>query len=89
MSEQRTRLQVYVQPRASKTEVVGRHGEAIKIRLAAPPVDNAANVELIDFLARQLGIAKRQIRIVAGLTGRRKTLEFDGIDADALARALS
>jgi uncharacterized protein (TIGR00251 family) len=89
MSDQRTRINVYVQPRASKTEVAGLHGEAIKIRLAAPPVDNAANVELIDFLARHLGIAKRQIRIVAGLTGRRKILEFDGISADALARALS
>ena len=52
------RISVYVQPRASKTEVAGMHGDAWKIRVAAPPVDNAANAELIEFIALKLDIAK-------------------------------
>ena len=68
------RFDVYIQPRASKTEVAGTHGEAIKIRIAAPPVENAANRALIGFVAQQLGVAKSCVRIVAGSTGRRKVL---------------
>ena len=49
------RLIVHVQPRAKRSEVVGRHGDAIKVRLAAPPVDGAANEELVRFLAEALG----------------------------------
>jgi uncharacterized protein len=73
------RFEVHVQPRAAKTAVAGLHDGRIKIRLAAPPVDGAANAELIDFLASQLDLAKSKIRIVAGLKGRRKTIEVDEI----------
>jgi uncharacterized protein (TIGR00251 family) len=71
------RLSVYVQPRASKTEIAGMHDGCIKIRLAAPPVDGAANTALTEFIAARLGIAKARVRIVSGLTGRRKIVEID------------
>jgi uncharacterized protein len=83
------RISVYVQPRASKTGVVGMHGDAWKIRVAAPPVDNAANAELIEFLASRLGVPKRSVRIAAGETGRRKIVEIDGVSLEAVAAALT
>lgn len=83
-----SRINVYVQPRASKTVVVGMHDGAVKIRLAAPPVDGAANAALVEFIADQLGIAKSRVRITAGLTSRRKTVEVEGVTAARLAEAL-
>ena len=82
------RLHVYIQPRASKTELAGMHDGVIKIRIAAPPVDNAANRALIDFVAERLGIAKRSVRVVSGDTSRRKVLEVDGVTAELVAAAL-
>ena len=82
------RLEVYIQPRASKTELAGMHGGAIKIRIAAPPVDNAANHALIDFLAQRLDVAKSRVRIISGSTSRKKVLEVDGITTDVLAAKL-
>lgn len=87
MSELPVRVAVYVQPRASKTGVAGMHGTQIKIRIAAAPVDNAANVALIEFVANRLGIAKRQVRVAEGLTSRRKTLEIDGVGDERIAAA--
>jgi uncharacterized protein YggU (UPF0235/DUF167 family) len=63
-----TRFEVYVQPRASKTELAGTHGGAIKIRISAPALDNAANIALIEFVAAQLGVAKRCVRVAEGVT---------------------
>jgi uncharacterized protein len=83
-----TRLEVYIQPRASKSEVAGMHDGVIKIRIAAPAVENAANVALVAFVADQLGIAKRSVRIVLGGTSRRKVLEIDGMTDDAIAEKL-
>jgi hypothetical protein len=82
------RLEVYIQPRASKTALAGMHDGLIKIRIAAPAVENAANRALIDFLAQRLGIAKRCVRIVSGSASRRKVLEIDGVTADVIAAAL-
>jgi uncharacterized protein (TIGR00251 family) len=73
------RISVHVQPRASKTEIVGLHGTALKVRLHSPPVDGAANDELVAFLARSLGVAKRDVRVVAGQSSRGKTVEIDGV----------
>lgn len=81
-------LVVHVQPRARRSEVAGRHGDAVKIRLAAPPVDGAANEELVRFLAEQLGVPRSAVRIAHGLTGRRKTVVVEGLTADALTHAL-
>lgn len=75
-----TRIDIYVQPRASKSEIAGLHDGRIKIRLAAAPVDGAANAELVSFVAQRLGIAKSKVRVVAGESSRRKVLEVDGVD---------
>ena len=73
------RFDVMVQPRASRTEIAGPHGDAIKVRLAAPPVEGAANKELIAFLAKRLGVPKSAVRIVKGTHGRHKVVEVEGI----------
>lgn len=79
-SANRFRLPVHVQPRASKTEIVGSYGDGIKVRLAAPPVDGAANQALIDLLAESLRVPRRSIRIVQGASGRRKVVEVEDGD---------
>lgn len=82
-------LTLHVQPGAKKTEVVGLHGEALKIRLAAPPVDGKANEALLAFLAAQLGVAKAAATLVSGQTSRAKRVRLAGIDAESVARALA
>lgn len=79
------RFAVHVQPRASRTELAGLHGSALKVRVAAPPVDDAANLALIAFLAKCLGVAQRSVRIVAGKTSRTKVLEVDGVTPEQVA----
>ena len=64
------------------------HGDALKIRLTAPPVDNAANAALIDFIAAKLGIPKSSVRVAAGATGRRKIVEITGVTPAAVTAAL-
>lgn len=73
------RFRVQVQPRASKNEIVGKHGDALKIRVTAPPVDSAANEALIALLAEKLGVARQNVRIVAGATSRAKLVEVAGV----------
>ena len=75
------RFDVHLQPRASRSEIVGEHGGALRVRVAAPPVDGAANEALVDLLARALGVPRRDVRIVGGATSRRKVVEVDGVDA--------
>ncbi|PYP15821.1 MAG: hypothetical protein DMD54_11460 [Gemmatimonadetes bacterium] len=82
------RLVLHVVPRAATTAVAGRHGDAIKIRIAAPPVDGAANDELVRFLAQRLGIPRSAIRITAGESARRKTVSIGGIATAAAIRLL-
>jgi uncharacterized protein (TIGR00251 family) len=84
-----SRISVYVQPRASKTMVAGMHDGCVKVRLAAPPVDGAANAALIEFVADALKVAKSRVRIVSGQTSRRKVVEVDGVSAEQLSAALS
>jgi uncharacterized protein len=75
----RVRFSVRVQPRASRSEVVGVHGDALKIRLSAPPVDGAANSALVEFLADVFAVARRDVRILAGEASRSKIVEIEGI----------
>lgn len=82
------RLQVQVQPRASRTEVAGPHGGALRIRLAAPPVDGEANAELVAFLAKRLHVPRAAVTIVRGGTGRRKVVEVAGVGVAEAAAAL-
>jgi len=67
-------FKVYIQPRASKNSISGVFGDALKIRLTAPPVDNAANKLCLKFLAKKLHIPANSIEIISGHTGRNKTL---------------
>jgi uncharacterized protein (TIGR00251 family) len=85
---QSVRINIYVQPRAAKTAIAGTHDGCIKVRLAAPPVDGAANLALIEFVAERLGIAKSRVRLVAGASSRRKVLEIEGVEEAAVAAAL-
>ena len=72
-------LDLHVQPGARTSEFAGQHGERIKVRLAARAVDGKANEALIEFLAAHYGVAKRDVRIVAGLKSRRKRVEISGL----------
>lgn len=65
-------FKVFVQPRSSKNMIVGLHDDALKIKLTAPPVDNAANKMTIKFLAKSLGVSNSLIEIIAGHTSRTK-----------------
>jgi uncharacterized protein (TIGR00251 family) len=65
-------FKIFVQPRSAKNAIVGLHGEAIKLKLTAPPVDNAANSMCVKFLAKSLGVSKSQVEIIAGHTSRTK-----------------
>lgn len=81
-------LQVRVQPRASKNELVGWQEGALKIRLTAPPVDGAANAALIAFLAEVLVVRRGDIRVVSGETARLKRLEIASLEPAELAARL-
>jgi hypothetical protein len=78
-----------VSPGAKRSKVVGRHGEAWKIRVAAPPLDGRANLSLETFLATVLEVGRDQLRIVTGASGRDKIVEVDGRDADEVDRLLA
>ena len=82
-------LEILVQPRASRTRVIGEHDGRLKIQLAAPPVDGEANAALVDFLAHELGARRSDVTIERGDTGRRKTVRVAGLTAAAVRTALS
>ncbi len=81
-------LEVLVQPRASRTRVVGEHDGRLKIQLAAPPVDGEANAALLAFLAGALGVRRAEVALLAGESGRRKRVRVAGVTAAQAARAL-
>lgn len=81
-------LTLHIQPGAKKTEVAGEHGEALKIRLSAPPVDGKANDCLIAFLGERLGIAKSRLELISGTSSRAKRIRVTGIGIDAVAAGL-
>ncbi|NJD26084.1 MAG: YggU family protein [Betaproteobacteria bacterium] len=74
----RITLTLHIQPGAKKTECAGLHGDALKIRLAAPPVDGKANAALVDFIATTLGLPKSAVTLKSGQTSRRKVVEVVG-----------
>jgi uncharacterized protein (TIGR00251 family) len=82
-----------VQPRASRTAIAGtiatgEGGEAVKLAITAPPVDGKANQAVIEFLARLFGVAKSNIAIVSGETGRNKVIAVRGRSAQQVRQAL-
>ena len=81
-------LTLHIQPGAKKTEVAGVYGDALKIRLAAPPVDGKANAALISFVAERLALSKSAVTLKSGQTSRRKVLEVSAAPVDAAQRLL-
>lgn len=69
---------MHVQPGASRSAFAGMHGDRVKIRLAAPPVEGKANAALIEFLAAHYGVPRRNVVIVSGLKSRRKKVSIAG-----------
>ena len=82
-------LQLWVQPGAKKTEIVGEYNGCLKIRVQAPPVEGAANEALVTFLAKTLRIRKNQIRVEKGETTRRKCVSCADIAQAAVLAALN
>jgi uncharacterized protein len=80
----RVRFAVRVQPRASNNQIAGVHGDALKVRLTAPPVEGAANAELVAFLANVFVVKRQSVRILAGESSRSKIVEIDGITERAV-----
>lgn len=79
---------VHVQPRAAKNEVVGLHGDAVKVRLTAPPAEGAANELLLRFLAETLRIARGRVSLVSGRTSREKKVRVVGLRREELLERL-
>ena len=73
------RVEVKVHPRAKRSTITGRLGEAYKLDLAAPPVDGKANEECVRFFAELTEVPRARVRIVRGLTGRMKVVEVEGM----------
>ena len=80
-------LDLRVIPRARKTEITGLRDDAIVVRLAAPPVEGAANEALVAFVAEWLAVPRRAVHILSGERSRRKRVAVDGVSADVV-RAL-
>jgi uncharacterized protein (TIGR00251 family) len=74
-------LSLHIQPGAKQTGFAGRHGEAMKIRLAAPPVDGKANAALLKFLADFCAVPKSAVTLVSGQSARAKRVRIDGLGA--------
>ncbi|MGA2720952.1 MAG: DUF167 domain-containing protein [Bryobacteraceae bacterium] len=81
------RLTVKVHPRARRSAVTGRLGDAWKLDLTAPPVEGKANEECVRLLAEVAGVARAQVRIVTGLTSRTKVVEIEGVSEEEFGRA--
>jgi len=83
------RLTVKVHPRARRTALAGRFGDAYKLDLAAPPVDGKANEECIRYIAELAGVPRSRVRIVTGLTNRIKVVEIEGVPQIELEKRLA
>ena len=83
-----TRVHLHVVPRASRTQVAGLHDGRVKLQVAAPPVDGEANDAIVRWAAKLFGVPRDAVVIASGATGKRKTLEIEGLDADVARVAL-
>ncbi len=81
-------LQVHVQPGSGRSAVVGRHGTALKVRVAAPPVGGRANAACAELLAEEFGLKSAQVELVGGDTSRSKTFTLTGVDVEEFRRHL-
>lgn len=80
-------LAIHVQPGAKRSEAAGEHGEALKIRLVAPPVDGKANAALVAFVAQCLDVPRSQVELIGGAASRQKRLRVTGVSLEAIDAA--
>ena len=88
MRETRTRLRLRVAPGATRSELVGRHADGWKVRVAAAPEDGKANEAVLRLLADKLAVPRRQLSVVSGHAARDKIVELEGLDAAEAERRL-
>lgn len=81
-------LNIRVVPRASRSEIVGEHDGALRVRIASPPVDGAANAEVVKLLAKTLGVAKSEVEIVSGQMSKTKQIRINGVTAAEIRKIL-
>jgi uncharacterized protein len=87
-SEDEVVLRVHVQPGTGRSAVVGRHGDALKVRVAAPPVGGRANEALVQLLAATVGVKGEQVTLVSGESSRAKRVRLSGVDPEEVAHLL-
>lgn len=81
-------IRIHLQPRASKNEIIGIHGDSLKVRLTSPPVEGAANSHVIEFFAKRLGVQRSKITILSGEKSRHKTLKIEGLTKSEAASSI-
>lgn len=79
-------LALHVQPNAARTAIIGCHGDALKLKLAAPPADGKANACLVEYLATLLDVPRADVTLIAGAASRRKFVRVTGVAASALEK---
>lgn len=82
-------VRLHVQPGAARSGVVGRHGDAVKVKVAAPPVEGRANAAVVALVAEVLGVKPAQVSLVAGDTSRAKRVRVDGVTGDRVRAAFA
>lgn len=88
VKEGAVRFEVHAKPRAKKSRILGLRGESLEVALAAPPVEGAANEELVRVLSDALGVPKRSVEILRGASSHKKLVAVAGLDSDELVRRL-
>ena len=81
-------LAVHVQPGAGRTEVVGLHGGALKLRVAAPPADDRANTAVLELVAKEFNLKRGDVTITSGDKSRAKRLKLNGLDVQQASRVV-
>ena len=84
-----TIIKIKLIPRSSRNEIIGKENDVIKIKLTAPPVEGKANKALVSFLAKKLGVPKRDIEIVSGERSREKFLKINGLSIEEVMGKLT
>ena len=88
MNEAATTLKIHLLPRASRDEICGLQGDAIKVKVTAPPIEGKANMALQKFIAKKLHLASSQVEIMAGQRSREKILRISGVTQEDVEKAL-
>lgn len=81
-------LAVHVQPGAGRTEVVGRHGDALKLRVAAPPTGNRANDAVVELVAKEFNLKPSDVSVISGGSSRQKRIRLSGVEVPAAERVV-